>query len=340
MSKSSKKSTRKITLSKGNSRIIKYISSLKDRSNLFNEISQKYDVQIKLLDNIFVIKSHKDKAKKIYDNFLALDSNKRELERQDFLDAANFDIQKNSDEPEENKEIFSFNNWTKIELNHYKQGQVTIIKPKTENQKLLIEEILNKKVTLALGSAGSGKSLIALAVSLKLLEMKRIVKIIMSRPVVEAGDSIGYLPGNLEQKMEPFLAPTMALLAELVGKEKRDKLISSGQIEIVNIGYLRGMTLSGRDPVVTIIEEVQNLDFMQHKLLLSRLGSQNEGRMIFCGDQRQSDLRNRKDTLSIMYNIIKDSPYVGAITFTRDDIVRSPVCKDLMERIETWEDGR
>lgn len=340
MSKASKKSTRKITLSKGNSRIIKFISTQKDRSSLFNEVSLKHDVQLKLLDTIFVIKAHKDKCKKIYDNFVKLDARKTELEKQDFFDASNFNIQNNfNDEYKMVEDSPKDIDWNRIELNHYKQGQSTVIKPKTNNQALAIEAIIKNKVTMLMGSAGTGKSFLALAVGLKLLETKRVQKIIVSKPPIESGPGIGFLPGTEEEKMAPYILSIASILSELVGAEKRDKLMSTGIVEVQNIGYLRGMSLGNRDSVYYIVDECQNVTFSEHKLILSRLGDSPESRIVGCGDQRQSDLFNKKDTLSIVYDIIKDSPFVGSVTFTRQDIVRSPVVKDLMERIETFEDS-
>ncbi len=189
-----------------------------------------------------------------------------------------------------------------------------------------------------MGSAGTGKSYIAIAVGLKMLELKLVHKMIISRPPLETGQSLGFLPGDVNAKMEMFLIPIYNILAELVGKERRDKYIADGAIEILPIGHMRGTSWGARDGVYVCVDEVQNMDFIQHKLVLTRIGSHPNSRVVLCGDQRQSDLRNGKDTLSLIHSIIKPSKYVGSTIFNRNDVVRSEAVKDILGLIEDYED--
>lgn len=331
-----KKSTRKITI-ETSSKLVEFLKGLKDteRIGLFKEVFEDHAVELKLnAVGMLIVKASKANAEKIYHNLEVLGKSK-EISVEKILEAVSKG-ERGEEEPD-NEPLPKV--WDSISLRHAKNGS-TIIKAKTQRQLEAIEKILGNKVTMLMGSAGTGKSFLALAVGLKLLEMKKVQKIVISKPPVESGPGIGFLPGTQEEKMQPYILSIVSILTELVGAEKRDKLMNDNVVEVQNIGYLRGMTLGNRDSVYCIIDEAQNIDFAQHKLILSRLGSAPDSRIVMCGDQRQSDSRTGKDTLSIIYNIIKESTYVGAVTFLRSDIVRSAVTKDLMERIETWEDRK
>ena len=331
-----KKSTRKLSL-ESTGTLAKFFGKIsnEERRNIFTEIFNKHGVEIKInAVGMIIIKTNNDKSEYIYQNFAKLNKAKDTITPQLIMQAITDKELEVQEEPVSEEEMT-----IAIELKHLKAGLTTIVRPKTKNQELFLREMLNKKVIFGLGSAGTGKTFLAVAAAIKLYDLRRISKIIISRPVVEAGASIGFLPGTAEEKLGPYVAPIMSILTELIGSERRDKLLRDRVIEIENIGYLRGMTIGARQGVVAIMDEAQNLDFVQHKLLLTRLGSHPESRIIFCGDQKQSDLRFKKDTLSTVSQLIKRSKFVGTVVFDKADVVRSEAVKDILGLIEDFEDA-
>jgi len=159
-----------------------------------------------------------------------------------------------------------------------------------EEQKLAKQVILDSPVTLLRGMAGSGKTLVACQVALDLVFKKDAERIIITRPTV-AKEEIGFLPGDLKEKMDPWLAPIYANLYMLYDKAKIDKMIQDNQIEIVPFAFMRGRTFPD---AVVIVDECQNITHGQTEMILGRLGK--GGKMIFCGDITQTDLKNRKDS--------------------------------------------
>lgn len=295
---------------------------------VFTDICSKYGIELKLnAVGILVAKGDKDKTLELEHRFKHLKKPPSSFEdlKQVLEDAV----------AEETKEDLH-----NLELEFKdRTGRISHIKPKNEHQREFMNHIIDNKVTIGMGSAGTGKTFLAVAMALKMLEARKVSKIVISRPAVEAGKSIGFLPGSAEEKMEKYVAPILSILEEIIGFEKREKLIEDKKIEILPVGYARGLTLGGaKFGVVTIIDEAQNLEFIEHKLLLTRLGSHPNSRIILCGDQRQSDLHNAKDTLTKIHSILKESPFVASTIFTKEDIVRSEAVKDILGRIEDYED--
>lgn len=331
-----KKSIRKITI-ETQSKLVEFLKEMPDnkRLDLFKELFLNHAVELKLnAVGMLIVKSSKSNAETIYQNLETLGKSK-EITVEKIVDS----ISKGTRGEEEPNDEPLPKVWDSISLRHAKNGQ-TVIKAKTPRQEEAIQKILENKVTMLMGSPGTGKTFLAMAVGLKLLELRKIQKIVVSKPPVESGPGIGFLPGTEQEKMQPYLLSVMSILTELVGAEKRDKLLNDHVVEVQNIGYLRGMTLGNRDSVYCVIDEAQNVDFAGHKLILTRLGGAPESRLIFAGDQKQSDLVRKKDTLSVIHGIIKDSKYVGSVVFQKEDVVRSPVVKDLLGRIEDFEDAQ
>jgi phosphate starvation-inducible PhoH-like protein len=320
-----KKSTRKLTL-EADSELTQLIKSNEIRDVISN-LERKYNVKITINKiGICVIKGTKEHSKYILDELEKLKELKRKPTENDLLNIL------------DGKPIEEEIEKTDFRL-EFKDGQRnTTILPKTENQKLFINEILNKQVIFGLGSPGTGKSFLSIAVALKMLELKMISKIYISRPNIESGPSIGFLPGSFSEKNDPFLLATFATIDEIIGKEKREKLFEAGKIEAILIGFMRGISIGTKSGIVAIFDEAQNIEFAQHKMILTRLGSHPNSKMIICGDQKQSDLKNKKDTLSKIHEIIKDSKFVGSTVFTKEDIVRSEVVKEILGMIENYED--
>jgi len=160
-----------------------------------------------------------------------------------------------------------------------------------EEQKLAKSDILNNTVTLLKGQAGSGKTLLACQIALDMYFNRQIEKIIITRPNVASADDIGYLPGSMKEKMDPWLAPIYANLYMLYNREGVDKMAQEGHIEIVPFAFMRGRTFPN---TFVLVDECQNITHGQTEMMLGRLGK--GGKMVFCGDISQTDLKNKKDS--------------------------------------------
>jgi phosphate starvation-inducible PhoH-like protein len=179
-----------------------------------------------------------------------------------------------------------------------------------EEQKKAKDQILNNVVTVLKGKAGSGKSLLAANVALDLLFSREIEKIIITRPTVVAGQDIGFLPGDVNEKLAPFTAPVYENMHRLYSKEKIEKCIAEGSIEIVPVSFMRGRNFTD---CLVVVDEAQNLTDNQTELLLTRIC--HGSKMIFCGDGAQIDLKDRKTSgFDVVCKHMKDVPGFGVIT--------------------------
>jgi phosphate starvation-inducible PhoH-like protein len=183
-----------------------------------------------------------------------------------------------------------------------------------EEQKRAKEKILNNTVTVLKGKAGSGKSLLAANIALDLLFSKEIEKIIISRPTVVAGQDIGFLPGDVNEKLAPFTAPVYENMHRLYNKEKIEKCIAEGEIEIVPVSFMRGRNFTN---CLVVIDEAQNLTDTQTELLLTRIC--HGSKMIFCGDAAQIDLKDRKTSgFDVVCKHMKEVPGFEVITLEKN----------------------
>ena len=183
-----------------------------------------------------------------------------------------------------------------------------------EEQKQAKEKILLNTVTVLKGKAGSGKSLLAANVALDLLFSREIEKIIITRPTVVAGQDIGFLPGDVNEKLAPFTAPVYENMHRLYAKEKIEKCIAEGEIEIVPVSFMRGRNFTN---CLVVIDEAQNLTDNQTELLLTRIC--NGAKMIFCGDGAQIDLKDRKTSgFDVMCKHMKDIPGFEVVTLIKN----------------------
>lgn len=199
---------------------------------------------------------------------------------------------------------------------------------KTETQKRYINAIKSFPLTFGIGPAGTGKTYIAGAIAAQMIENKAIKTIIVTRPAVEAGESLGFLPGELDQKYEPFIAPFRMVLEERLGKGMVEYLIKSGRLQALPIAYMRGRTF--RDAFV-ILDEAQNTTPRQMKLFLSRIGS--NCKTVVDGDPNQVDLSGPSG-LTDATRRLKHIPSIKVVTFTRDDIVRSGLVSEIVQAYE------
>jgi len=199
-----------------------------------------------------------------------------------------------------------------------------------EEQKRAKELILNSTITVLRGKAGSGKSMLAANIALDLLFKKDIEKIIITRPTVVAGEDIGYLPGDINQKLAPFTAPVYENMHRLYNKEKIEKCIEEGDIEIVPVSFMRGRNFTN---CLVVVDEAQNLTDNQTELLLTRICSGSK--MIFCGDGAQIDLKDRKTSgFDVICKHMKEVPGFNVITLEKNH--RHPIVDDILEVYKTF----
>lgn len=199
------------------------------------------------------------------------------------------------------------------------------IKPRSEGQAQLIESIKERSLTLAIGPAGTGKTYLAIAAAVEALEKGQIERIILSRPAMEAGESIGFLPGDLQEKMAPYLRPLYDCLGDRMGGKKVRQMITDGTIEIAPIGFMRGRTLNNS---FVVIDEAQNCTYGQLKMVLSRLGWHST--MVITGDPDQSDLLEGISGLSQIADRLDLVENIDVCRLEQKDIVRHPLVADML----------
>lgn len=222
-------------------------------------------------------------------------------------------------------------------INFYQKRNIIIttnqgraIYPKTINQQTYIDAINKNDLVFGVGPAGTGKTYLAVAYASKLLKENKIKKIILTRPVVEAGESLGFLPGDIKEKIDPYLIPLYDALYEFLGRGTVDNLIEKGVIEIAPLAYMRGRTL---DNAFVILDEAQNTTKVQMKMFLTRLGFNSK--MLISGDPSQIDLKNdNMSGLIEVIKILKNLEDVKFINFEKLDVIRNPLVQKVLERYD------
>ena len=199
--------------------------------------------------------------------------------------------------------------------------------PRSAMQKKYIEALKSKEITMALGPAGTGKTYLAVAVATTMLLDKKIDKIILSRPAVEAGERLGFLPGDMKEKVDPYLQPLYDSLYDLLGYEKIQKKIEIGQIEIAPLAFMRGRTLKN---CFAILDEAQNATKTQIKMFLTRIGENSK--LVVNGDPSQIDLLNKNSSgLTNSTKILKKLKEIAILEFDQRDVVRNPLVSKIVE---------
>ena len=197
---------------------------------------------------------------------------------------------------------------------------------RSEKQSDYIKALKENDITMALGPAGTGKSFLAVSVAITLLMEKKIERVILSRPAVEAGEKLGFLPGDMKEKVDPYLRPLYDALYELFGVEKIDKKIESGEIEIAPLAFMRGRTLKN---CYAILDEAQNATATQIKMFLTRIGENSK--LVVNGDPSQIDLINKSQSgLEKSKEILKGMKEIKIIEFDHNDVVRHPLVSKII----------
>jgi phosphate starvation-inducible PhoH-like protein len=207
------------------------------------------------------------------------------------------------------------------------------IRPKTANQKRYVEAIEDHTITFGIGPAGTGKTYLAMAKAVAALQSKKVNRIVLTRPAVEAGENLGFLPGTLSEKIDPYLRPLFDALHDMIDIDSIPRLMQSGIIEVAPLAYMRGRTLND---AFVILDEAQNTTPEQMKMFLTRLGFGSK--MVITGDVTQVDLPNaQKSGLRVVREILKDIDDIAFLELTAEDVVRHRLIGDIVKAYETFD---
>ena len=207
------------------------------------------------------------------------------------------------------------------------------IRSKTLGQRAYVEAVRKHELTLAVGPAGTGKTYLAMAMAVVALKAKEVERIVLTRPAVEAGEKLGFLPGDMTQKVDPYLRPLYDALHELMGADSYQRLAERGTVEVAPLAFMRGRTLSD---AFIILDEAQNATSEQMKMFLTRLGANS--RCIVTGDVSQTDLpRDKKSGLVEAVNVLRNVEGVAIVELTARDVVRHELVQRIVQAYEKYE---
>jgi phosphate starvation-inducible PhoH-like protein len=207
------------------------------------------------------------------------------------------------------------------------QAYVKNVQPKSEGQARLIEAIDRTPMVLALGPAGTGKTYLAIAKAVEYLRAGKVGRIVLCRPAVDAGENIGFLPGDMEEKLAPYLRPLYDALQDRMSSKQVKAMIAEGQIEIASVGFMRGRTLNN---AFVVIDEAQNCTYVQLKMLLTRLGWNSK--MVVTGDPAQSDLLPEMSGLAPVADRLEGLKNdIGVVRLAQADVIRHPLVAKMLD---------
>ncbi|MFM1538434.1 PhoH family protein [Helcococcus bovis] len=290
-----------------------------------NYIEKEFGVKIKISDNKLKIKGDEEIINLVIhllDILFEIIETKGMLSFEDVRYAVNMEKQNNSE---------SIKNYLNDILVTTYQGKP--IRPKTIGQKRYVDIIRKNGVVFGVGPAGTGKTYLAMAMAIEAFKNKEVSRIILTRPAVEAGESLGFLPGDLQEKIDPYLRPLYDALFEIMGPETYQKLMEKGNIEVAPLAYMRGRTL---DNSYVILDEAQNTTPQQMKMFLTRLGYGSKA--IITGDITQLDLPNgKKSGLITIRNILKNVEGIEFVDLDKNDVVRHPLVQRIIDAYDKYE---
>ncbi len=207
------------------------------------------------------------------------------------------------------------------------------IKARTLNQKKLVQAVNDSDMVFAVGPAGTGKTYTAVALAVRALKAKEVKRIVLTRPAVEAGENLGFLPGDLKEKLDPYLMPLYDALRDMIPPEKLGDMIEFGIIEIAPLAFMRGRTL---DKAFVILDEAQNTTTMQMKMFLTRMGM--TAKFVITGDMSQVDLPHRqKSGLSYALDVLKDVEGISVVRLGQNDVIRHSLVKRIIDAFDKAE---
>ena len=210
------------------------------------------------------------------------------------------------------------------------------IRPKTTNQKNYVDAIDQNTIVFGIGPAGTGKTYLAMAMAVAALQAKKINRIILTRPAVEAGENLGFLPGTLSEKIDPYLRPLFDALHDMIDIDAVPRLMQSGIIEVAPLAYMRGRTLND---AFVILDEAQNTTPEQMKMFLTRLGFGSK--MVITGDVTQIDLPNsQKSGLKVVRDILQEIDDIAFLELTAEDVVRHRLIGDIVKAYDKFDEAR
>lgn len=209
------------------------------------------------------------------------------------------------------------------------------IRPKTEGQERYVREIDRNIITFGIGPAGTGKTYLAVAKAVQAFELRRVRRIILTRPAVEAGENLGFLPGTLNDKIDPYLRPLYDALSDMLGAERMRREMDDGTIEVAPLAYMRGRTLND---AFVILDEAQNTTEQQMKMFLTRLGFNTK--MVVTGDSTQVDLAVRRSGLATIHRILGDIEGISFVRLTSEDVVRHSLVGRIVEAYARYSEER
>jgi len=226
------------------------------------------------------------------------------------------------------RRLFDEPQWSPMEEPNRDQKYRKNIRAQNDSQQAMLDAIDANPLVFAMGAAGTGKTYLAVAKAVEALDAGDVRRIILSRPAVEAGESLGFLPGDLEDKLSPYLRPLYDALCDRLSSKRLKALMAEGVIEIAPIAYMRGRTLNN---AYIVIDEAQNCTYGQLKMLLTRLGWNSS--MVVTGDPEQSDLLPGMSGLKEVGEKLEDLDKVALIRFSRSDVVRHPLVADMIDAL-------
>ena len=207
------------------------------------------------------------------------------------------------------------------------------VRARTINQKTLVQAVDKNDMVFAVGPAGTGKTYTAVALAVRALKAKEVKRIVLTRPAVEAGENLGFLPGDLKEKLDPYMMPLYDALRDMIPPEKLADMIEFGIIEIAPLAFMRGRTL---DKAFVILDEAQNTTSMQMKMFLTRMGM--TAKFVITGDMSQIDLPHKqKSGLAYALDIVKDIDGIGVVRLNQNDVIRHELVKRIIEAFDVAE---
>ena len=298
-------------------------------NNILSSLFGANDINIQILEKINNVKiQYRGNKVKILGSKKSVKDTKNELIN--LFEEAKKGVEIDEDKIKETKSLLSLEINTELQMNLFFQTKKRKIIPRSENQKKYFELLNHKDIVFTDGPAGTGKTFIAVAKAVSSLQEGKIKKIILSRPAVEAGEKLGFLPGDLKEKVDPFLRPIYDALYEMLPYDQVEKKISNNIIEIAPIAFMRGRTL---EDCFIILDEAQNTTRTQMKMFLTRLGRNSQ--MVIVGDSTQIDLVSKDDSgfIDASEKLTKIND-IGFITLQEKDVVRHDVVRKIINAYE------